>query len=88
MRIIEISVLDNGAHRNQTGNFSAVPDGWAIIREHENLPNFPFGSFDVEIFDGGLYMKEGSWIPGEMPKPEVMEPEPTTDEILNAMLGV
>ena len=27
MRIIEITALSNGAHRNQTGTFSAVPDG-------------------------------------------------------------
>lgn len=80
MRIIEIAALDNGAHRNQNGGLSVVPDGWAVIRGNAELENFPFGSFEVETIDGIPYMKEGSWIPGEMPEPspEPM-PEPTTE---------
>ena len=31
MTIIELAALENGAHRNQTGDFSAIPDGWAVI---------------------------------------------------------
>ena len=76
MRIIEIAPLDNGAHRNQNGGVSVVPDGWAVIRGNEELENFPFGSFEVETVDGVPYMKEGSWTPGVMPEPEpVPEPE-------------
>lgn len=85
MRIIEIKALDNGAHNNQTIDGVTldtfpIPDGWAVIRGNEKLENFPFGSFEVETIDGIPYMKEGSWIPGEMPEPspEPM-PEPTTE---------
>lgn len=76
MRIIEIAPIDNGAHRNQNGGLSVVPEGWAVIREGENLTNFPFGSFEVETVDGVPYMKDGSWVPGDIPEPEpVPEPE-------------
>lgn len=78
MRIIEISTLSNGAHRNQSGNFSVVPAGWAVIREGEKCKNFPFGSFEVEDVDGVPYMKENSWTPGEMPEQEPV-PEPETE---------
>ena len=48
MRIIEITALDNGAHRNQTGTFSAVPDGWAVIPENIVIPDtFPFVSIEL-----------------------------------------
>lgn len=77
MRIIEIAPLDNGAHRNQSGGVSVVPDGWAVIRGNEELKNLPFGSFEVEYVDGVPYMKEGSWTPLPMPEPEpIPEPEP------------
>ena len=48
MKMIEISALPNGAHRNQT--FSGVlPDGWAVIPEAmEPLENFPFGEVTAE----------------------------------------
>ena len=48
MRTIEIAALDNGAHRNQTGTFSAVPDGWAEIPDGMETPNFPFGEVTVD----------------------------------------
>lgn len=80
MRIIEIASLDNGAHRNQSGGVSVVPDGWAVIRGNEELENFPFGNFEVEYIDGAPYMKEGSWTPLPMPEPEpVPEPEVEPD---------
>lgn len=82
MKIIEITALENGAHRNQTGNFSAVPSGWAVIRDNDALQNFPFGSFKVEEINGITYMVNGSWIAGELPKPEPEpEPEPTLEDV-------
>lgn len=87
MKIIEIAALENGAHRNQSGSFSSVPDGWAIIRESEKCENFPFGSFEVEYVDGVSYMAEDSWIPGEMPEPEPIptpETKPTVWDKLDA----
>ena len=48
MRIIEIIALENGAHRNQDGNISKVPAGWAVIPEDMELENFPFGELTAE----------------------------------------
>ena len=73
MRIIEITALDNGAHRNQTGSFSAVPEGWAVIPDDMETPNFPFG--DITVNDSTPPVVT-SWAPGEMPEPEpIPEPE-------------
>ena len=71
MTIIEISALDNGAHRNQSGNMQTVPDGWAVIPESMETKNFPFGDVTVEEING--VMTVTSWVPGETPEPE---PEP------------
>jgi hypothetical protein len=48
MRIIEIVAQENGAHRNQTGSFSIIPDGWALIPATVEIPpSFPF--VDIEV---------------------------------------
>lgn len=48
MRIIEIEALKNGAHRNQTGNLSDIPKGWAKIPADMPIPNtFPFVNIEV-----------------------------------------
>ena len=87
MRIIEIKALVNGAHRNQTSSLSKVPEGWAVIPEDMVTENFPFGELTAEEIDG--VMTVTSWIPGEIPEVEpTPEPEPTTDDVLNALLGV
>lgn len=76
MRIIEIASLDNGAHRNQNGGLSVVPDGWAVIPADMECENFPFG--DVEIAEINGVMTVTKWTPGEMPEPEPV-PEPETE---------
>ena len=87
MRIIEIAALENGAHNNQSGNtLSLVPDGWAIIPDGMETPNFPFGDITV---DNQTPPVVTSWTPLPIPEPEpAPEPEPTADEVLNALLGV
>ena len=75
MRAIEIAALSNGAHRNQTGNFSVIPDGWAIVPDNIETPNFPFGEVIVEEIDGVATVT--SWTPGIIPGQ-------TNAEILNA----
>ena len=82
MRIIEIAPQENGAHRNQNGGMSSIPDGWAVISSNEELENFPFGTFEVEerYGNGVMYMVEDSWTPLPMPEPEpVPEPEVEPD---------
>lgn len=75
MRIIEIAALKNGAHRNQIGVFSSVPDGWAIIPDDMECENFPFGEITVDESTPPVVRR---WTPGEMPEPEPI-PEPETE---------
>ena len=65
MQIIEIIALNNGAHRNQIGNISVVPDGWAVLPEEMETLNFPFGEVIVEEIDGVATVT--SWTPGIIP---------------------
>lgn len=75
MRIIEIAPLDNGAHRNQNGGLSVVPEGWAVVPADMECDNFPFGEIEVAEVDGVVTVT--NWTPGEMPEPEpIPEPEP------------
>ena len=73
MKIIEITTLENGAHRNQTSTMRTVPDGWAVIPDGMETENFPFGDVTAEEING--VMTVTSWTPGEIPEPEP-EPEP------------
>lgn len=84
MKIIEIQALDNGAHRNQTGAFRTIPDGWAEVPSSIEIPDtFPF----VDITVDGQTVT--SMTAGVVPEPEPMpEPEPTDTEVLNTLLGV
>lgn len=84
MQMLEIRALDNGAHENQTYH-GVLPEGWALIPDDMELPNFPFGEVVVE---GDTVIE---WIPGEMPEPEPVAPvetEPTAEELIDIMLGV
>lgn len=47
MIIIEIKSLKNGSHRNQTGTFLKIPEGWAVVPDDMETPNFPFGEIEV-----------------------------------------
>lgn len=73
MQIIEIVALDNGAHRNQTGDMTEVPAGWAVIPDGMETPNFPFGSIAAGEING--VMTVTGWTPGEVPEPDP-QPEP------------
>lgn len=80
MRIIKIEAYDNGAHANQTGTFSKVPDGWAVIPDGMAIPDtFPFVNITVE---NGVVT---SMTAGVVPEPEpTPDPEPTETERLRA----
>ncbi len=57
MKIIEIKALDNGAHRNQTGNFKTIPEGYALIPDDMVIPStFPF--VNIEAAEETRYKKE------------------------------
>ena len=84
MLIIEIAALDNGAHRNQTGTFRTIPDGWAEVPSSIDIPDtFPFVNIEVE--DGVVTSMTAGVVPEPEPEPE---PEPTDTEVLNTLLGV
>lgn len=85
MRIIEIAPLDNGAHRNQNGELSVVPEGWAVVPADLVTKNFPFGEVEVAEIDGVMTVTK--WTPGEMPEPDpAPEPEPTQLDIIEAQV--
>ena len=89
MRIVEISTTANGAHRNQTinGTLPVIPEGWAVVPDDMVCENFPFGDVFVDNIDGTLTVIQ--WIAGELPEEEPeAEREPTSIEILDALLGV
>ena len=93
-RIIEIKPLSNGAHRNQTWNDSKLPEGYAVIPDDMDTPNFPFGEIEVEgveITDSvidengekvekvvGIEKVVTKWIPIE--KPETVDEEEPVSE--------
>jgi hypothetical protein len=67
MVIIEISTLPNGSHRNQIGNFETIPNGYAMIPDSMETPNFPFGEVEVNKIDGVVTVTK--WTPGKEPAP-------------------
>ena len=71
MRIIEIKALDNGGHRNQCGDFKVIPDGYAVIPDNMETPNFPFGDIETKKVNGVMTVTK--WAAGTIP--EVEEPE-------------
>lgn len=77
LRIIEITALENGAHRNQTFH-GVLPEGWAVVPEGMETENFPFGDITVEEVNGVPTVT--SWTPLPIPEPEPI-PEPTEDDV-------
>lgn len=86
MKIIEIKTLSNGSHRNQMGNFKTIPNGYAVIPDNMETPNFPFGEIEVEEINGVMTVTK--WVAGEIPEPEpIPESEPTAEDMLKAIVG-
>jgi hypothetical protein len=55
MIIIETTALENGAHRNQTGDALTVPDGWIAVPEEleaEAMGYLPY--IDMTVSDGAI----------------------------------
>ena len=67
MRLIQITQSPNGGHKNQTGHFETIPDGWAVIPDSMETPNFPFGTITSEEIDEVTTVT--SWAAGNMPEP-------------------
>ena len=74
MQIIETTALPNGAHRNQTGDFRTLPEGWAVVPEEMEIPEtFPFVNIETE--DGVVTSMTAGTVPEPEPEPGP-EPEP------------
>lgn len=86
MRTIKIKPESNGSHRNQTGNFNTILEGWAVIPDDMETPNFPFGQVTAEEIDGVMTVTK--WTAGTIPEPEpIPYSDPTAEEMLNALMG-
>ena len=86
MKIIKIEKMESGAHCNQTiDRLSKIPKGWAVIPDDMEIPStFPF--VDIDVNEDNIVT---SMTGGIVPEPEVRpDDEPTTNEIINALLGV
>ena len=93
MRIVEITSLENGAHRNQEGNFNFIPYGYAVVPAGMETPNFPFGEVETEEIDGVITVTK--WTAGIIPETnEVEYPVSETEQLradidfIAAMTGV
>ena len=84
MKIIKITPFENGAHDNQTAIGSMiVPDGWSILPDGIETPNFPFGEVTV---DNQTPPVVTSWTPLPIPEPEPEpDPSPTTEDRVAAL---
>ena len=92
--IIQSVANEIGTRGNQTWNGAVPPDGYVWTTEEDIMGVYvPFMGFvDLEI-DGDTAVKmTGNQelldkYKAEHPDPEPVEPEPTTDDIVNALIG-
>lgn len=85
MKLIKIETKGVGHLAQTIDRISKIPEGWAIVPDDMETPNFPYGEITVEEIDGVKTVT--SWTPGEIPVVKT-ETEPSADEVLNALLGV
>ena len=82
MIIIEIQPQSNGAHRNQTGTFRTIPQGWAEVPSSIEIPDtFPFVNIEVE--NGVVTSMTAGVVPEPEPEPT---PEPTQLDRIEAQI--
>ena len=92
--IIQRVANETGTRGNQTWNGAVPPDGYVWTTEEDIMNVYaPFMGFvDLEI-DGDTATKmTGNQelldkYKAEHPDPEPQEPEPSTDDVLNALIG-
>lgn len=85
MRLIKIESKGVGHLAQTIDRISEIPEGWAVVPDNMETPNFPYGEITVEEIDGVKTVT--SWTPSEMPVINA-ETEPSADEVLDALLGV
>lgn len=86
MKLIKIEKSENGSHDNITADYvETIPEGWAVIPDDMETPNFPFGDIETEEIDGVMTVTK--WTAREMPEPEPIPEAVTAEDILNALTG-
>lgn len=85
MRIIEITSLFNGAHRNQSWNQKEIPEGFALVPDELETQNFPFGDITVEEIDGVQTVI--SWTPLPIPEPKPIEQKASQLDVIEAQVA-
>ena len=80
MKMLEIKALPNGAHDNQD-YYGVLLDGWAVVPDDMDTPNFPFGEVEVAEVDGVMTVTK--WTAGELPEPEMPDPAQQREEAYN-----
>lgn len=84
MKIIEIKALENGGHRNQTGNLNAVPEGYARVPDDMAIPDtFPFVNIETSDIDGVMTVTKMT--AGVMPEPEQPTPSEQREQAYETM---
>ena len=92
--IIQREANETGTRGNQTWNGATPPDGYVWCSEEDIMNVYvPFMGFVELEIDGDTCTKVtgnqellDKW-KEEHPEPEPQEPEPTTDDIVNALIG-
>ena len=89
MWIIDLTPLEPGVYNDhQADHITAPPDGWAVIPDEFPVPlTFPRLGSIVAQKVGGV-MTVISMTEGTRPENDNDIPEPTAQDILNALLGV
>lgn len=92
--IISREANETGTRGNQTWNGAVPPDGYVWTTEEDIMNVYaPFMGFvDLEIEGDTATKMTGNqelldkW-KAEHPEPKPVEPEPSTDDVLNALIG-
>ena len=83
MKLIEIKKLSNGSHRNMSGNNLIIPQGWAVIPDYMETPNFPFGEIETKVIDGVTTVTK--WTPLDIPESETTAQPITIEQRVSAL---
>lgn len=87
MRLIKIKASKSGGHFAYTiDHISKIPEGWAVIPDDMETPNFPYGEITVEEVDGVMVVTK--WVATDKPVAEETPKEPSATEIIDTLLGV
>ena len=87
MNLIKIAAYENGAHDNQNGGLSFIPEGWAKIPDNMAIPDtFPFVNITVEGEIVTSIEENREAYEAAMAKAKKAEKTPSVQDDIDAML--